>query len=229
MDLSENLTTIKSQDETQAEEVEFSGSDLIVNGIEQLKRVFQIIKSYDIKVEFSYGSRIVDKDVLEITDDGIDTEAGLIEYSYLVDDFGEIWYLTYKPGGDDEDAPLIHFNFTPEEKQRIEAKLTPEELAAQDFEEYASEDEREMFESKKVGIKDFIYEEILKLHKTTLLESKKLFNSNDQQIYEAMEKYRDEPLDEDEILTDEEFIGWVNFVTEDGRNVRIFAANSRLK
>ena len=62
-----------------------------------------------------------------------------------------------------------------------------------------------------------------------LLESKKLFNSNDQQIYEAMEKYRDEPLDEDEILTDEEFIGWVNFVTEDGRNVRIFAANSRLK
>ena len=51
----------------------------------------------------------------------------------------------------------------------------------------------------------------------------------DQEMYEAMENYKVAPLEEDEKLTEEEFLGWVNLKMPDGKNVTIFAGNTNLK
>lgn len=62
-----------------------------------------------------------------------------------------------------------------------------------------------------------------------LLKNKKYYNSTDKEIYEAMERYKNTPVEVDEVMTEEEFIGWVNIKTADGRDVTIFAANAALK
>lgn len=59
-----------------------------------------------------------------------------------------------------------------------------------------------------------------------LLKNKKYYNSTDKEIYEAMEQYKNTPVEVDEVMTEEEFIGWVNIKTADGRDVTIFAANA---
>jgi len=61
-----------------------------------------------------------------------------------------------------------------------------------------------------------------------LLPQKKYFNATDQEIYEAMEKYKATPIEEDEKLTEEEFVGWVTMKGLDGTETKIFAANAVL-
>lgn len=61
-----------------------------------------------------------------------------------------------------------------------------------------------------------------------LLPQKKYFTATDQEIYEATEKYKLSPLEEDEKLTDEEFVGWVTMKGLDGKETKIFAANAVL-
>jgi translation elongation factor EF-G len=55
---------------------------------------------------------------------------------------------------------------------------------------------------------------------------KRFINMTDQELYEIMESYANEPIEQDEKLTDEEFVGWINLKTLDGEDVRVFAGNA---
>ena len=61
-----------------------------------------------------------------------------------------------------------------------------------------------------------------------LLPSKKYFYASDKELYEAMEKYKLAPLDEDEKLSDEEYLGWASLKNAEGKDVKIFLANATL-
>lgn len=61
------------------------------------------------------------------------------------------------------------------------------------------------------------------------LPNKKFFYASDKEIYEAMEKYKAAPLDEEEKLTEEEFLGWVNLKMAHGITMPIFIGNSHLE
>jgi hypothetical protein len=58
------------------------------------------------------------------------------------------------------------------------------------------------------------------------ITKKRFFNLTDQEIYEALETYKAMPLEEDEKLSEEDFLGWVNLKTPEGNDIRIFAGNS---
>jgi hypothetical protein len=156
---------IKSNDGFQTEDVELSGTTIIVNGIEKLRKVVEIFKSHNLIIKFSFGSHFVNKEVIGISNTGIETESGiLIEFENLIDDFGEIWYLTYG-----NDNAFIDFRFTDAEKKSINNNNNNMELATQDFETLTTNDEREMYESR--SLKTFIKEEIYKLKKKQLSEA----------------------------------------------------------
>lgn len=61
-----------------------------------------------------------------------------------------------------------------------------------------------------------------------LLPQKKYFTATDQEIYEAMENYKLSTIEEDEKLTDEDFMGWVTMKGLDGKETKIFAGNAVL-
>lgn len=67
-----------------------------------------------------------------------------------------------------------------------------------------------------------------KLTQIEKLTKKRFFNLSDKEIYEALEKYKNTPVEEDEEMTEDEFIGWVTMKGLDGRETKIFAANAVL-
>lgn len=67
-----------------------------------------------------------------------------------------------------------------------------------------------------------------KLTQIEKITKKRFFNLSDQEIYEALEKYKNTPVEEDEKMTEEEFVGWVTMKGLDGKETKIFAANAVL-
>lgn len=67
-----------------------------------------------------------------------------------------------------------------------------------------------------------------KLTQIEKITKKRFFNLSDKEIYEALEKYKNTPIEEDEKLSDEEFVGWVTMKGLDGTETKIFAANAVL-
>lgn len=67
-----------------------------------------------------------------------------------------------------------------------------------------------------------------KLTQIEKITKKRFFNLSDQEIYEALEKYKNTPIEEDEKMTEEEFMGWIDYKKLDDSNVKIFIGNATL-
>lgn len=114
-----------------------------VNGIPRLKEYFKKSKEFGFSFIFGYGNKQIP--VEDIKDDKLiinySGEKKIFPYDLLTDDFGEIFYFLIKGGGGEL---MLDFNFTKEEKDKFKNQVDAKELAMNDFEDIASEDELEM-------------------------------------------------------------------------------------
>ena len=102
-------------------------------------------------MDFGYGTK--EERVKAILEDGVLLEKGMpglthnniFPYNYLMDQWGQIWYFDAKIKGN-MGTEVVDFDFSDEEKARIQHEETPEDLAQGDFAAIASEDERELYE-----------------------------------------------------------------------------------
>lgn len=128
-------------------------------------------------MEFGYGTK--EERVKAILEDGVLLEKGMpglthnniFPYNYLMDKWGQIWYFAAKIKGN-MGTEVVDFDFSDEEKARIQHEETPEELAQGDFAAIASEDERELYEwtsddeGPQPGDADFLKKTAEKIHGT---------------------------------------------------------------
>lgn len=146
-----------------------------ITGIDSLKQLFNKTQEFGfdlilVKGERDYIVKHVHDDYLDCVVKGQDEK---IPYNYLTDRWGDIFYFLAKK---EKEEVFISFDFTDDEKERYPKEDSPEGLAMDDFADIVSPDEQELYESKSkkaMNIKQFIAEEIKKLHKKTLLEQKK--------------------------------------------------------
>jgi len=117
-----------------------------IKGTDKLKMIFLEAKNKNMDFLFGYGDKefpvkSVEDGHLVITKRG---KEEIFPYNYLTDEWGEIFYFLVKKG----DAEImINFDFSDEEKEKFPYRETPEQLAQQDFEDIASPDEQEMYET----------------------------------------------------------------------------------
>jgi hypothetical protein len=131
-----------------------------------IKNLINISKHEEmVKMFFGYGNKIIginsinenglllDKDIIGVTHNKF------MPYNYLMDEWGPIWYFTAKVNGEEEHLE-VQFGFSEEDKKKFHQENTPKELAKQDFEDMASDDELELNENSSDDLTKEIYDEI---------------------------------------------------------------------
>lgn len=129
---------------------------MTVVGIKKLIEQFTYYTQKGVVFFFGYGTK--ERQIVSINEHGIElaeeirgvTHNKIIFYNFLMDEWGQIWYIYAKsnPQIGLESDEMIHFEFTTEEKNDIVQMDTAEDLAKQDFIHYTSDDERELNENK---------------------------------------------------------------------------------